>query len=243
MSSTQMNPTTILNQGLILNDYLPADETIVAWEGITMEQVTELIEYTEKRKEDGGEFHSWCRHKKSGKIYDDYTNPETKLGKTLKEIMELHNCDELEYVEFEKIPKYLEQLLSDDNTMWKLDWFKKYKYAQDYSASGFCFQRAHLKHKSSKNWKIKFGEIFILNKKTGVRLNIEGSAEDDLIRNHITRIRSKFVRGLMTEEKAFELITFFNREHLEIRGLINSWKAPPKSKYQNRNKIILRVRY
>lgn len=243
--TTQTNQE-IFNQGLKMNGLTPENiittsgNNVTAWNGITTEQVTQLINWVSGKQESmSGDFHSWCRHKKSGKIFDVYNNPETKLGNMVQQIMLLHNCDELIYEEFDKTPKYLERMLSDCNFMWNKDWFKNYKMAQDYSGAGYCFQRAHLKHKSSKTWKIKFGKVYIKNSRTGNRYCIEGEGDDVIVNRHIDLVQNRFMRGLMTEQTAFNLITFFmSHSHQLIKGVIASWRRTRHSvsKYSNQRR-------
>jgi len=210
---------------------------IIAWEGINKKQIYELINFQTDDQQVSGEFHSWCVHKKSKKLLDDYTDPTTKTGSIVKEIMVLHNCDELEYVEFEKTPKFLETLLARENVRYKnYEWYGKYKNAQDWTSGGFCFQRAHNKHKSNKNWKVKFGEVWMKNSKTGLRLNIEG-ANDQIINRHIGLLQNKVGRGLMSKVTAKRLAGFFmsHSQHL-LNAVIDSWPTDYHNKRQ-RDKI------
>lgn len=212
---------------------------VLPWEGITREQIDTLIESFQTGQGQGGNsgsFHSWCIHKKNKKLYDDYSNPSTNLGSIVQDIMKLHNCDKLIYEEFEKTPKYLERLHATENEKYKnWSWYPDYKAAQDWSTEGYCFQRAHMKHKENKNWKIKFGMVWIENSKTGKRWLIEGNKEqngqleDGFIEIHIQLLKNKVRRGLMSKNRAKELIFFFTTKSRDmIEYIIDSWKQPAK---------------
>ena len=222
------SPRDIWECGLFLHGLSPENlkSDIIPWEGITIPDVYELLSMVlAKQDQMSGDFHAWCRHKKTGKILDIYNDPTTQVGKTLQDIMILHKCDEIVYEEFEKTPKYLERMLSEANYYWKTtEWYKKYRAAQDYSGVGYCFQRAHAQHKlSPKNQKIKFGEVYIENKQTGVRLCIEGS-DNSICEKHIKIVKMKVLQGKMSKKTAIRLLTFFMTHSQELmEDCVDTW--------------------
>jgi len=208
-----------LDTGVVLARGQRSPQPILPWKGITREQVAELVKLAPSRTT--GAFHSWCIHKKSKKLYDVYSDPTTQLGSIVKEIMMINDCDKLIYEEYEKTPKYLERLLSTENEKCKkYPWFNDYKDAQDWSGNGYCFQRAHAKHKENKKWKIKFGVVWIENSQTGKRYNLEGNfgeeIDDGLIFNNLDAIARKVFLGTITKERAKELACFFMSHSLNI---------------------------
>jgi len=238
MSSTICPLTQFTNDtGITLARGERNTDKIQPWKGITREQIDIL--YTLAMPAGwGGEFHSWCIHKKTKKIYDDYSDPTTRLGSMVKEIMYINDCDTIIYEEYEKTPKYLERLHATENEKCKnYPWFKDYKNAQDWSGNGYCFQRAHIKHNQSKNWKIKFGVVWIENSKTGKRYNLEGNfgetIDDGLIKNHIDTLRRKVFLGSITKERAKELACFFmSHSHEEMECWIdNDWYVKKEKNY------------
>tara|TARA_R110001606_G_scaffold209535_3_gene356785 strand:- start:199 stop:1146 length:948 start_codon:yes stop_codon:yes gene_type:complete len=222
------SPRDIWECGLFLKGLSPENlkSDIIPWEGINIPDTHELLDMVlAKQDQMSGDFHAWCRHKKTGKILDIYNDPTTPVGKTLQEIMILHKCDEIVYEEFEKTPKYLERMLSEANYYWKnTEWYKKYRAAQDYSGIGYCFQRAHALHKlSPKNQKIKFGEVYIENKQTGVRLCIEGN-NHQIVEKHIKLVKLKVLQGKMSKKKAIKLLTFFMTHSQDLmEDCVDTW--------------------
>lgn len=216
-------------------DGLGNTDEIQAWKGITREQIDILN--TLVASKEGGDFHSWCIHKKSKKIYDDYSDPTTRLGSMVKDIMIFNNCDKIIYEEYEKTPKYLERLHATENEKCKnYSWFKDYKNAQDWSGNGYCFQRAHNKHNQSKNWKIKFGVVWIENSKTGKRYNLEGNfgeeIDDGLIIDNIQILQRKVYLGTVSKERAKQLICFFMSYGWEkVEECVDSWEIKGVKQY------------
>ena len=205
---------------------------IYAWKGINQSQIEELISFSQSEKM-GGDFHAWNIHKKTKKLYDDYSDPTTPTGSILADIMKIHNCDEIVYEEFTKLPKYLEKMSALENERYRdYEWYSNYTLAQDWSMSGYCFQRAHQKWRENKNWKIKFGSVFIRNSKTGKRYNIEGEDadfEDGFIERHITFIKMKVERGKLSKSKAKKLISFFMSSNPDLMNMVvDSWVCKGK---------------
>ena len=203
---------------------------INAWKGINQSQIEELINFSQISGKTGGDFHAWNIHKKTKKLYDDYSDPTTPTGSILAEIMKIHNCDEIVYEEFTKLPKYLEQMRALENERHRdYEWYDNYTLAQDWSMSGYCFQRAHQKWRDNKNWKIKFGSVFIRNSKTGKKYNIEGEDadfEDGFIDRHITLIKNRVERGRLSKSKAKILITFFmGHSHELMNNVVDMWSV------------------
>ena len=201
---------------------------IIPWKGINQSQIEELISFSQSSKDVGGDFHAWNIHKKTKKLYDDYSDPTTPTGSILADIMKIHNCDEIVYEEFTKLPKFLEKMSALENERHRdYEWYDNYTLAQDWSMSGYCFQRAHQKWRDNKNWKIKFGSVFIRNSKTGLKLNIEGedaSFEDGFIQRHIDLIKNKVERGRLSKSKAKKLITFFMSSNHELMdNVVEMW--------------------
>lgn len=212
-------------------------ECVKPWKGITTEQVEVLIQLHKKSTKNSGDFHSWCIHKKSKKLYDDYSDPTTKLGSMVQEIMRINNCDKMIYEEYKKTPKYLERLHAEKNENFKkYSWYADYVSAQDWSGNGYCFQRAHMKHKENKNYKIKFGVVWIENSQTGKRYNLEGNfgeeISDGLVELHLDNLQRKVFLETLTKKRAKELACFFmsHSQHI-IEEWIDDWTVNSERTY------------
>jgi hypothetical protein len=211
---------------------------LIMWEGATLQECKDLIAMAkiDENYNQQGDFHAWCEHKKTGEIYDDYNNPDTKCGYVIQEIMKLHKCDEIVYEEFEKTPKFLERLVSTQNSRWnEFPFFKKFKSAQNYNKPGFCFSRAFLKNKKQKKMKMKFGETFIANKKTGKKFCIEGKSKIDgnqnFMESTINLCKLQYFTDKMNINKVKTIINFWCPTNLQpkMAEIIDSWETTKNS--------------
>ena len=154
----------------------------------TKDQLIDLrafyVDQREVRKITGCDFHSWVVDKQTGKTIDDYLDRRTRCGRAVHLLKDILKCPTLTYVEWEDGADHKPSLrrLFDDE-MYGLNnhaMYRRWFEVEEFWGVGECLARAiKIYHTNPERYEIKFGEVWLENRKTGKRVCLEGACGDN----------------------------------------------------------------